>query len=31
MPKWNPADLDDVTDAAIAAYFAPLEEELDLT
>jgi enoyl-CoA hydratase len=31
MPKWNPANPDDVTDAAIAAYFAPLEEELDLT
>ena len=31
MPKWDPASLDGVTDAAIAAYFAPLEEELDLT
>ena len=30
-PKWDPANLDDVTDAAIAAYFAPLEKELDLT
>jgi enoyl-CoA hydratase len=31
MPKWRPANPDDVTDAAIAAYFAPLEEELELT
>ena len=30
MPMWDPANLDGVTDAAIAAYFAPLEEELDL-
>ena len=33
-PIWNPATLDGVTDAAIAAYFAPfapLEEELDLS
>ena len=30
-PIWNPGTLDGVTDAAIAAYFAPLEEELDLT
>jgi len=29
-PKWDPAKLNDVTDAAIAAYFAPLEEELEL-
>ena len=29
-PKWDPASPDSVTDAAIAAYFAPLEEELDL-
>jgi enoyl-CoA hydratase len=31
MPMWNPANPEDVTIAAIAAYFAPLEEELDLT
>ena len=31
MPLWDPATLDGVTDAAIAAYFAPLEEELDLS
>jgi enoyl-CoA hydratase len=30
-PKWDPANLDDVSDAAIATYFAPLKEELDLT
>jgi hypothetical protein len=29
-PKWDPADLDRVSDAAIAVYFAPLDEELDL-
>lgn len=31
LPKWDPVNSEDVTDAAIAAYFAPLEEELDLT
>ncbi len=28
MPKWRPAGLNEVADAAVAAYFAPLEEEL---
>ncbi|TYR31953.1 enoyl-CoA hydratase/isomerase family protein [Mesorhizobium microcysteis] len=30
-PKWTPAALPDVTEADIDAYFAPLEDELDLT
>ncbi len=30
LPKWAPANPQDITDAAIAAYFEPLEEELDL-
>jgi len=29
-PKWNPADLAAITDADIAAYFAPLDRELEL-
>ena len=29
-PKWNPAALHDVTDAAVDAYFAALAEELSL-
>jgi enoyl-CoA hydratase len=30
MPQWDPASCDNVTDAAIATYFAPLDEELEL-
>jgi enoyl-CoA hydratase len=29
-PRWRPASLDQITDADIASYFAPLAEELDL-
>ncbi len=29
-PKWQPGALHDVSDEAVAAYFAPLEEELEL-
>ena len=29
-PKWQPARLEDVTDADVAAYFAPLDDELPL-
>jgi enoyl-CoA hydratase len=29
-PAWEPAAIGDVTDAAVAAYFAPLEKELEL-
>jgi enoyl-CoA hydratase len=30
-PKWQPASLSEVSDAAIDAYFAPLPDELNLT
>ena len=30
QPKWNPASLDEVSKSDIAAYFAPLETELQL-
>jgi enoyl-CoA hydratase len=29
-PKWRPDRLEDVTPAAVDAYFAPLPSELDL-
>jgi enoyl-CoA hydratase len=29
-PVWEPAAIGDVTDAAVAAYFAPLDKELEL-
>lgn len=29
-PQWQPADLDDLTDADVAGYFAPLARELPL-
>jgi enoyl-CoA hydratase len=28
-PRWSPARLEDVSEAAVAAYFAPLERELE--
>jgi len=30
QPAWQPARLRDVSDAAVDAYFAPLEAELEL-